>query len=271
MVTRDSEDELSDAKRVDQAVAAIKNGNIVAANALLLGVISNTPATYSNESENPDGTLAIRFWDQQSFIHYALWQKEQNSQRGVSWVANAYPRAHYYMGFLCVKTRQFQQALEYLERGHSLEPTNPKFNFEKAQALVHSGEKEKALALYESVTEIGPHVSAFDIAMARRGRGFVLIELGRLDEAREAFQSSLEIEPDNEIALNELKYIDHLQQGGAALPGEAIPTQVPSLSGCALCGMKFMKGLVVSVHGVPRTICNNCQRKLTKKWWQFWK
>ncbi len=43
----------------------------------------------------------------------------------IAWIGNAYPRAHYYLGFLCVKRRQFDRAVEFLDRGHQLEPTNP--------------------------------------------------------------------------------------------------------------------------------------------------
>jgi tetratricopeptide (TPR) repeat protein len=194
-----------------------------------------------------------------------MWQKEQGAERSVRWVSNAYPRAYYYLGFLCVKTRQFERALEYLDRGQQLEPTNPKFNFEKAQALVHSGRPEPALALYEAVTEVGPHVSVRDLAIAWRGRGFVLIELGRLDEAEEALRTSLELEPGNSIALNELQYIKHLRQGGGVHQGEAVPSQAPSLSQCAVCGNTFTTGVVVKIEGVPRTVCDNCKRKLKIK------
>jgi Flp pilus assembly protein TadD len=51
-----------------------------------------------------------------------------------------------------------------------------------------------------------PHLS-----LALRGKGFALIELQRLDEAEVAFKSSLEIEPNNKLALNELGYIKRLR------------------------------------------------------------
>jgi tetratricopeptide (TPR) repeat protein len=250
---------------VDQAVAALIAGDLAAALALLRGVIANTPAGYANSSEDPDGRLCIKFWDRQAFIHYVLWQKRQGHSRSVRWVGNAYPRAYYYMGFLGVKSRQYEEALKYLERGHELEPTNPKFTFEKAQALVHSGHKLQALALYETVTEVGPYVSTPDIAVARRGRGFVLIELGRLDEAEAAFTSSLEIEPGNEIALGELQYIKQLRQGGNRSPGKAVPTQTSRLFDCAVCGKSLAQGVVVTVNGVPQIVCDGCEGRLPKK------
>src|SRR5262245_8591083 len=170
MATRDTaEKEARDAERVDQAIHALQTGNLKAAESILLSVIENTPLSYSNSSEDEDGSLSIKFWDQQDFIHYVTWQQQHGVERSIQWIGNAYPRAHYYMGFLCVKTRQNERAIKYLEQGHQLEPTNPLFLFEKAQALIGSGDKKAALSLYESVTEIGPYVSARDLAVALRG------------------------------------------------------------------------------------------------------
>jgi Flp pilus assembly protein TadD len=48
-------------------------------------------------------------------------------------------------------------------------------------------------------------------AIALRGMGFSLIELNRLDEAERAFKQSLDIDPTNAVALNELAYIKDLR------------------------------------------------------------
>lgn len=263
--------ESSDAEKVNTAIQAMNAGKLDEAESILLAVIANTPADYSNSKENDD-SISIKFWDQTEFIHYVTWQKEKGfAISDIKWIFNAYPRAHYYMGFLCVKQKQFDRAMEYLDKGHSLEPTNPKFLFEKAQALVHSGRKQESLELYEKVTEINAYVSAHDLAVARRGRGFVLIELGDLDAAEIAFRSSLEIEQDNKVALNELRYIEHLRNDGSASSTEAVASTGPDLSNCAVCGQQFDQGVVVSFKGMPMSICNRCKGRLTKKWWQFWK
>ena len=47
--------------------------------------------------------------------------------------------------------------------------------------------------------------------MSLRGLGFSLIELKQLDEAEKAFQESLQIEPENKLAQNELAYIQQLR------------------------------------------------------------
>ena len=47
---------------------------------------------------------------------------------------------------------------------------------------------------------------------ALRGIGYSLIELGELEAARQAFEKSLKMEPNNRLALDELEYIRKLQQ-----------------------------------------------------------
>lgn len=265
------ERESADAEIVSAAVEALAKSDIRKAESLLVGVIANTPRDYANCEEDEE-SISIKFWDQAEFIHYVTWKQQQGlANKGINWIGNAYPRAHFYMGFICVKRRQFDRAIEFLDRGQTLEPSNPKFTLEKAQALVHSGRKKEALQLYDKVVEIGPHVSAHDLALARRGRGFVLIELGDLDGADTAFRSSLELEPNSEVALHELQYIHHLRKGGAPSFSQAVSTAGPNVSKCAACGSHFDKGVVVSVNGMPVGICSKCERKLSKKWWQFWK
>lgn len=264
----DSHRESSDAKKVDSALAAIGDGRFDRAESILLEVIANTPDVYTNVVEGDDG-ISIKFWDQTAFIHYVTWK--ERPKHNVQWIGNAYPRAYYHLGFLCVKRKDFNRAIAYLDDGLRLEPTNPKFLFEKAQALVHTRRFEEALALYDQVSEVGAYVSGSDIAVRHRGRGFVLIELGRLDDAEAAFRASLEIEPENGIALNELTYIEHLRCGGRQAPPEAVPSISPDLSTCAVCGGGIENGFVVSFQGTPLSICHKCKNRLTKRWWQFWK
>lgn len=263
--------ETTDVKKVDAAMDALVEGAFDVAESLLLSVIANTPEEYFNTRED-DGEIAIKFWDQTSFLHYVMWTDAQTDDtKRVIWIGNAYPRAHYYMGFLCVKRKEFDLAIEYLDKGQSLEPTNPGFHLEKAQALIHAGRKQEALPLYDHVTEMNAYISSRDLALAQRGRGFLLIELGDLDEAEMAFRFSLEIEPDSEVAINELQYIEDLRQGGSATSHGMVQTNYKNYSHCADCGKPFEKGMLVSRNAAPTAICNRCHDKQTKKWWEFWK
>ncbi|MEQ9066847.1 MAG: tetratricopeptide repeat protein, partial [Gimesia chilikensis] len=136
-----SEVEIEDVTKVEAALEALTAGKLQQGERLLLEVVANTPETYENEEADGEG-VAIKFWSMNEFMQYVSWMQDHGTERAVKWIGNAYPRAYYYLGFLCVKQQQYAQAVEYLDKGRSLEPENPKFLFEKAQALIHLGNKE---------------------------------------------------------------------------------------------------------------------------------
>lgn len=265
--------ESGDAKKVDQAMESLFSGDIDKAEQLLLSVIANTPDNYLNETENDEG-MVIKFWDQMSFVHFVMWNESHGISKGVTWVGNAYPRAYFYLGFIAVKKEQFDKAFEYLDKGQQLEPSNPKFKFEKGPALLRTGKKEEALAVFENIGEPGPYCSDRDLATGLRGRGSALIELERLDEAKSAFKESLKFDPDSKIAQSELQYIDYLEQGGS--PDDTGYQLVESdssqsITECSICGQQYEIGEIFVENGVPVSICSKCNGKINKKWWQFWK
>lgn len=268
---RTNEREAEDARQVDMAIEALASGSLRKAEEILLRVIANTPGDYANSEDHGD-IMSIKFWAHGAFAHFVTWHLSQGIKlKKIEWIGNAYPRAHYYMGFMCVKRRQYDRAIEFLDNGLRLEPANPSFILEKAQALAQSGRNQEALGLFGSVKKIGPYVSGHEIAVALRGQGFVLIELGNLDGAETAFRESLKIEPGSEVALNEMRYIEHLRQGGKSSSKQAVAVSTNDVFRCAVCGDQADQGVMVSIDGMPISICSGCHRKLTKKWWQFWK
>jgi len=262
--------ESSDAEKVDSACDAINNRDLDKAEQLLLEVVHNTPKIYLNEFSDSEDSITIKFWDRAAFYHYISWQEKQGIKKSVNWILNAYPRAFFYLGFICNERKLFEKAIKYLDRGALLEPTNPHFKTEKAQALINSGRKKDALAIYDQITVIGPYVSAHDIAIAQRGCGFTLIEMGNLDQAEEAFNKSLKLEPENELARNELLYINHLRKGGSTTYSYSTKTFSPDKSICPICGKKFSEGVLLTEtkDGEPQIICKSCELRMKKKWWQ---
>jgi tetratricopeptide (TPR) repeat protein len=262
--------EAEDAERVNTAMAALQAGDTRAAESLLLNVVQRSPSNYIYQYEK-DGTCFIKFWDNHEFMHYVLWQKKQGAAKSITYIGSAYPRAYFYLGFLHVKTREYDRAVDFLDQGLALEPTNPKFRFEKAQALVGMKRFREALALYDSVNAIGPHVSPHDLAVALRGRGFVLVEMEDLAPAERAFQESLKIEPGNDVACNELRYIAQLRQGGVKGHTQKVVSTAPPANKCAVCGQLFSRGGIIELEGKAVYLCSKCHDKGSKRWWQIWK
>lgn len=203
--------EANDARLVDEAVRKIQEGQLDAARALLLEVVGRTPHPYRNEFEQ-SGQLYIKFWDLTEFLHYTAWMQAGGRERKLVWILNAYPRACYYLGYLAIEARDYRGAVAYLDQGLALE-NNPKLKCEMAQALIHLGEQNKALALYDEVLRTPGYLSDNSRALSLRGRGYVLIDLGDLDGAEAAFRQSLELDPESGVARAELSYIEKLRGG----------------------------------------------------------
>lgn len=205
--------EALDAEKVDKAIELLINGDQLEASNLLEEVIKNTPRDYLNQYEE-DGNLIIKFWDLTEFTRYVDIYKDERDG-SISWVLNAYPHAHYLLGCISIQQKNYDEAIKYLEAGNRLEPNNPSILLEKAVAYSAIEDPAKALSLYDRVLDVGPLVTEEDRAMALRGKGVQLIDLGQLDAAEKALEESLKYEPDSRIAHGELDYIADLRSGGS--------------------------------------------------------
>ena len=238
---------------------------------LLREVVARTPPNYVNAYEQ-DGTLFAKFWDQEEFLYSVLRQKERGQEQSVSWQGNAYPRAHYYMGFLEVERGRPLDALRWLDAGQLLEPSQPQFRMEKGKVLSSLGDIQGALALYSEVVAMGNDITPTARAAALRGKGFQLIELKRLDEAESCFLDSLELDSNSKLARNELDYIAHLRMGGKTT-SKQITLKTGGQSGpvCTACGKANQDGQIGLVDGKTVFLCKACEAKMTRKTKPFWR
>ncbi|NUP08820.1 MAG: hypothetical protein HOW73_22465 [Polyangiaceae bacterium] len=264
----ESPTEDGDAAAVDLACQALVAGGVTQAEALLRDVVSRAPATYQLVRD-VDGKKEIRFWDQNEFLYYVQWHNAHGTSHAATWKPSAYPRAHYYLGFINVKLKRYEQAVTFLKSGAALEPTNLKFGCELAQALIGMRQLVEAAALYVDLagTDLSPHVSPLDIARANRGCGFVFIELGELDEARTAYLRSLKFEPESKLAKAQLAYVEEVRNGRAPLPGRIVDAPGRDLAQCKSCGRTGQPG---TFRGLS-FVCESCDSPKSRPWWAFWK
>jgi len=243
---------------VQRAVSLLGRGNLQEADRLLHEVAAIAPAecVYSYLR---DGSLQIKFWTQDEFLNYVMWQQGTGTDQNVTWIPSAYPRALYHLGFIRVATGDFEEAIQYLQEGRKLEPSNPKFIIEVAQANVQLGRFWAAIALLSEVDRPGPHTSAQDLGVALRAEGFILIEMGELDLAEEVYAQSLEFDPRSDLALNQLRYIDHLRKGGRQASVKVIENRPQDTLVCHRCGAAVREGRVTSVNGRIVGECAGCE------------
>jgi tetratricopeptide (TPR) repeat protein len=208
---RSNEVESKDADLVDEALQLLSEGSRERAAHILLQVLKRAPQDYHHEEEI-DGKARIKFWDMEEFMSYVDWMHQNGQARDVVWVKNAYPRACYYLGFIYVERGEFDRAIEVLNQGIALQPDSGKLAHEKGQALIRSGRLMEALSMYEGMLSRSGFMSPRDRAALLRGKGYVLIEEERLEEAETSFRESLVLDPDSQVARGELIHISELRR-----------------------------------------------------------
>jgi tetratricopeptide (TPR) repeat protein len=108
------------------------------------------------------------------------------------------------LGRMSEATATLQQALK-------LSPFNAQYLAEMGQIYAREKNWSKAEQLYreaEDDASLSPtEARAGDLARARRGLGYVLVELGKLDEAERKYQQCIAANPNDTKAKAELQYV----------------------------------------------------------------
>lgn len=123
----------------------------------------------------------------------------------------------YLKGYASLDLGRLKDAEKWVTKAIEMAPANARYQSELGHIYHIKKDWEAALKAFEKAEK---HAESFspenvknsELARAKRGVGFSLIELGRLSEAEEKFKACLEINPNDEMALRELKYIDQLRK-----------------------------------------------------------
>ncbi|WP_420472248.1 tetratricopeptide repeat protein [Brevundimonas sp. FT23042] len=189
----------------------------------LTALMGNAPATYPVMEETAEG-WAIRADSRDEIMALARHIGDIEGARGggdIRIIArpNVYPRIAFLLGSAAVERREFDEAHAVLDQGLALQPLDRYLLNEKLVALHAQRRWDEAYELAQGALTSGdPLIEAHPGSLQRR-LGYTLIELGRLPEARAAYEASLVSEPDNATAIAELEIIRDLE-AGHSLDGE---------------------------------------------------
>src|ERR1041384_3427363 len=122
--------------------------------------------------------------------------------------------------FSLSKSQRFAEALPSVEVVVNLAPLFTQAQIEKGYILNRLRRPQEALAAYTRGWELAARLPEnLDFAAAAlRGQAVAWVELNELDRAVKLLQDSLIIEPGNQIAINELKYIAERRSGRGGPP-----------------------------------------------------
>jgi tetratricopeptide (TPR) repeat protein len=180
--------------------------------------LDRAPASYPITEKRPNGSYVVRASDKEDGMMLLLITGalggDSSGNSSVAQTPNVYGGIALILGSDAVERKAFADAHGYLDRGLALQPANWELLAEKSAAFLGQNNWREALALADKTLDsddmiIGMHRDDF-----LRKRGFVLVELGRLIEAREAYVEALKANKDDKISQSEITYIDGLLNGG---------------------------------------------------------
>lgn len=128
--------------------------------------------------------------------------------------------AYLLKGYAPVELGEVARAREALQAAVALAPQNAQYLAELAYNFQAAHEFEKSIEIYEEAidaAELSPtELQKEEHGRALRGKGYSLIELGRLDEAEEIYKQALKINRSDKKARDDLTYIKGLRKKAEA-------------------------------------------------------
>jgi tetratricopeptide (TPR) repeat protein len=206
----------------------------------LIRTLANAPQSFAIADGN--GTTYVLTDGQQEsagalamglFASLAVPNKGQKNS--IVAVVNPYPGLSFYLGSYYNEIGKHEDALRVLDAALA-SPARfkkdsgdhlPSLVTERGAALLAMKRYPEALEGYQNGLTI-KNLADIDRARMLRGCGFALTELGRLDDAEQSYRDSLEAEPNNALAKNELAYIAKLRAGASPTsPGQLVAPALP--------------------------------------------
>jgi tetratricopeptide (TPR) repeat protein len=191
-----------------QAVDKLEAGDARAAEALL------APIRRFCDAQQRPGQRVVSVANPREYAQAVAARK---GGQAAAWIDITCPAAYSLTGYAHAGAKRYDEALRWLDRASAIAPYFADSRNERAYVLGQTGKLREALAGYKAVIALADaQPSARYIKpVALRGTGYVLVELGDLAGARQAYEASLTLDPGSRVAKDELDYIAK-QQGKKA-------------------------------------------------------
>lgn len=130
-------------------------------------------------------------------------------------------QALYFKGYASLDLGQPEEAMRFIQKAIEWSPVNSRYLSELGHLYQLNKDWNKSLETFQQSEEYAETFSpeAYkkdELARAKRGVGFNLIELGKLDEAEAKFKECLALNKADKAALGELEYIKTLRKKAAS-------------------------------------------------------
>ncbi|NIA52944.1 tetratricopeptide repeat protein [Massilia sp. TW-1] len=130
---------------------------------------------------------------------------------------SAWCDAYFLRGYALIELGRAGEARAALERAVHLAPREAHYRSELAELYARQKNWNEALAAFDASATVAEESvdkerKNAELGRALRGKGFVLVELGKLDEAEAMYRRCLALDPADKKAMNELRYVQSRQQ-----------------------------------------------------------
>jgi len=198
--------------RLDQARDLIAKGQPAAALPLVDQVIAGYEKKYRSSSKTVYYSARSL---EEGFVYSTL--AGMTGRNGV--VLNGdWTDAYFLKGFALIDLNRSDEAKALLERAVAMAPSNAQLLDELAEWHKNRREWDAAWALFQRADEasaLSPEGrQTADKTRAIRGKAFILIERGKLDDAEKLYRDCLKIDPNDDRAKQGLQYVSGRRKAG---------------------------------------------------------
>jgi tetratricopeptide (TPR) repeat protein len=150
---------------------------------------------------------------EESFAYLVTAAADEQSAEVLS---STWADAHFLKGYALLELGRLTEAKSSIEQAVVLSPYNSQYHSELGHIYQLEKDWHMALQYFQDAERFAvfspPASKSFELGVARRGAGYVFVELGRLEEAEEKYLLCLAEDPDDVRAKNELEYVRNLQR-----------------------------------------------------------
>ena len=216
---------MSTADRVHESIsAALSQNRMRDARELIEQALSSMPPHWKPLEED-DEQVRGAFWDQDEFLAYVGRHRSDN-EKSIFWTTISFSKLWWQLADVNISEGRF------------------------------IGRHQEALEAYRTAATVRQWAQPAVIARALRGQGSALIDLRKFSEARNVYDASLELDPENESAHKELEYIDQAltdeKKQAATLPWFLHAIKFPPTDPLTLQLIPLVQGME-SIPG-PKTV-----------------
>jgi tetratricopeptide (TPR) repeat protein len=172
------------------------------ARVLVETILDSFPGIWRPVQEREDCVVRT-FWDESEYFAYQ--SAHPNPQKPVVWGLPSLSRLFYQLGGTYSRQLEYGLAHTALLNGFEYEPDHPGLWMAKGNILSWENRFEEALEAFQIASTIRSWTPPSILARCIHGQGWVLGELKRFTEARDAFERALAADPDYEDAQLSLR------------------------------------------------------------------